>query len=418
MTAQLVVPHPILGAVGSVESLLAEVADGQPVFLSTAEKQDVLRRLAAVEAQAAELRLRVLAAADEVGEESGARDAAAWVSVETRTDSDVARADLRLAKALESRPLVAAGMRAGRVSVAQARAIVAGVEALPAELGSELASEAEATLVGYAASYRPRELRRLARRILDVVAPEIAEAEEAKRLEAEERRAKERESLRYRDNPDGTSDVWWRCPTAVRKRLWGYLEAMTAPRREAATGAGGGGDGEQVPRTKEYAAAFAALLENLDPDGLPRHGGGATTILVTMTLDQLRAELATAGVVVGDGDLAISAAEARRMACQAGIIPMVLGGKGEILDLGRQARLHKPYQRIAIRARDRCCRAEGCDIPAAWCEIHHRKPWSDGGTTTVDDGVCLCPHHHHRLHDTAYRHAWLPNGDVRFHRRG
>lgn len=424
MTVQLVAQHPILAALDSVETAFAEAADLQPVYLTTAEKQDALRRLAQAEAQAAELRLRVLAASGEVGEESGARDAAAWVSVETRTDSDVARADLRLAKALESRPLVAAGMRAGTVSVAQARAIVAGVAALPASLGEELAAEAEATLVVYAASYRPRELRRLARRILDVVAPEIAEAEEARRLEAEERAAREKESLRYRDNPDGTSDVWWRCPTAVRRRLWTYLQAITSPRQQRTSGgnpaptdpAGRSGE-DRVPRRKAYAAALAALLELLDPDGLPEHGGDATTILVTMTLEQLRAELATAGMLTPDGIDTISAEEARRMACQAGIIPVVLGTRGEVLDLGRRSRLFRPPQRRVIRLRDQHCRAEGCDIPAAWCEVHHRQPWAEGGATDLANGACLCSRHHHLVHDNAYGHEWMANGDVRFHRR-
>lgn len=409
MTVQLVAQHPILSAVGSVETALTEAADVQPVFMATGEKQDALRRLAAVEAQAAELRLRILAASDEVGEESGARDAAAWVSVETRTDADVARADLRLARALESRPLVAAGMREGRVSVAQARVIVAGVEALPAELGPELASEAEATLVGYAASYRPRELRRLARRILDVVAPEIAEEEEGKRLEGEERRAREKASLQFRDLGDGRTRMWGTIPTAVAERFKHYLHAWTSPRK---------GRRERGRQARAYAEALAALLEAIDPDQMPDQGGEPTTVVVTLTLEQLRAELATAGVVVGDGELEVSATEARRLACRAGIVPMVLGGRGEVLDVGRRSRLHPRVQRTAIRARDRQCRAEGCDVPAAWCEIHHRRPWSEGGATSVEDGACLCPHHHHVLHDRCYEHEWLSNGDVRFWRRG
>ncbi|HWI44484.1 MAG TPA: HNH endonuclease signature motif containing protein, partial [Nocardioides sp.] len=92
-------------------------------------------------------------------------------------------------------------------------------------------------------------------------------------------------------------------------------------------------------------------------------------------------------------------------------------GQGEILDLGRARRLHTPAQRRAIRLRDQRCRSEGCTIPATWCEVHHLKPWSQGGRTNLGDGVCLCSHHHHRTHDPAYTHHRLPNGDLRFHRR-
>ncbi|HJQ05029.1 MAG TPA: DUF222 domain-containing protein, partial [Nocardioides sp.] len=113
----------------------------------------------------------------------------------------------------------------------------------------------------------------------------------------------------------------------------------------------------------------------------------------------------------------ISASEARRLACTAKIIPAVLGGKSEPLDLGRARRLHSPAQRKAMRLRDKKCRAEGCTIPVPWTEAHHLKPWSAGGTTNVEDGILLCGHHHRRAHDTRYDMTKLPSGDYRFHRR-
>jgi len=67
--------------------------------------------------------------------------------------------------------------------------------------------------------------------------------------------------------------------------------------------------------------------------------------------------------------------------------------------------------------RDLQCRADGCSIPAAWCEAHHLRPWSQGGRTDLEDGVLLCPWHHHRGHDPRYRANRLPNGDYRFTRR-
>lgn len=412
-TAQLAPPHPILGSVAGLRALVAEIAEAQPTYLTTAEKQAALVELARLEAQVAEVRLRVLAAADEVGEESGARDAAAWVAAATRADPEAVRRDVQLAKALERRPLVAAGMRAGAVSAAQARAITAGVDALPTTIGANVLRDAEATLVGHAADFRPRELGRLARRILDVVAPEVAEEELARRLEDEEREARERESLRYRDNPDGTSDIWWRCPTTIRKRLWAYLQAMTSPRKEGRRAP----KDARPPRRRAYAAALATLLEQVDSSGLPAHGGDATTLLVTMTLGQLQAELARAGILTPDGVDDISAEQARRLACSAGIVPVVLGSRGEVLDLGRRSRLFSAAQRRAIRLRDQRCRAEGCDAPAAWCEVHHRQPWAQGGRTDLADGVSFCSHHHHRVHDHRYEATWLPSGDVRFHRR-
>lgn len=64
------------------------------------------------------------------------------------------------------------------------------------------------------------------------------------------------------------------------------------------------------------------------------------------------------------------------------------------------------------------CRAEGCSIPAAWCEAHHPgRPWSQGGRTDLREGVLLCPWHHHRAHDSSFDAHRLAKGDVRFSRR-
>src|SRR5690606_4376996 len=127
------------------------------------------------------------------------------------------------------------------------------------------------------------------------------------------------------------------------------------------------------------------------------HGGLATSVIVTMTIEALRTNLATAGHL-GHDDLTISAEEARRLACSAGVIPVVLDGVGQVLDLGRTQRLFTRAQRHALRIRDRQCRAEDCDIPAAWTEAHHLTPWSAGGTTNLDNALSLCSHHHHRIH--------------------
>jgi hypothetical protein len=109
---------------------------------------------------------------------------------------------------------------------------------------------------------------------------------------------------------------------------------------------------------------------------------------------------------------------ARRLACTAGILPVVLGATSEILDLGRTRRLFSPAQRKALAIRDRACRAEGCDIPAAWCEAHHAtNPWTHQGNTDLQDGLLLCTYHPHRAHDTHYDTPRLPNGDNRYTRR-
>jgi hypothetical protein len=147
---------------------------------------------------------------------------------------------------------------------------------------------------------------------------------------------------------------------------------------------------------------------------VPLHGGDATTVIVTIDRATLTSRLAWVGLV---GEEPISAAQARRLACTARLIPAVLRGRSEVLDLGRARRLFGPARRKAMAVRDRRCRTEGCPVPAACCEAHHVTPWSRGGRTDLADGVLLCPWHHHRAHDDRYLHERLPNGDYRFHRR-
>ena len=292
---------------------------------------------------------------------------------------------------------MAAALGAGDLNVAQAQVITRALDELPADkLPAEVLQDAEAHLVAQAAEFGPRELRVLGRRILDIVAPEIGEQHEAEQLAAEERRAERRTSLVSKRLGDGTTRIAINVPDSVATRLHTYLEAFTSPRHQ------GAGEGDRIPADRKRGQAFCSLAGGHRPEaaagprrrrhhghrhGLPRRAaqgarhGRARTVRTSCT-----------------------AGEVRRLACTAQIIPAVLGGKSEVLDLGRSSRLFKPAQRKAMIIRDRECRAEGCTIPAAWCEAHHwGRPWAEGGRTDLKDGVLLCSWHHHRAHDTHLR---------------
>uniref|UniRef100_UPI003783B634 HNH endonuclease signature motif containing protein n=1 Tax=Nocardioides sp. TaxID=35761 RepID=UPI003783B634 len=137
-------------------------------------------------------------------------------------------------------------------------------------------------------------------------------------------------------------------------------------------------------------------------------------VVVLIELDVLLGRLEKAGVL--DTGEKISPALARRLACEAGIIPVVLGGDSQPLDVGRRRRLYSKAQRVAMFVRDRGCRAEGCDRTTG-LHAHHKTRWADGGNTDLAAGVSLCPWHHARAHDTHYQTTYQPNGDVTFHRR-
>jgi hypothetical protein len=141
--------------------------------------------------------------------------------------------------------------------------------------------------------------------------------------------------------------------------------------------------------------ALSELLEHLPVDKFPQHGASSPTVVVNMTLEQLHGESGEATVDTGT---VISASQARRLACNAGLIPAVLDGRSKILDLGLARRLYDRYQRIALALRDGGCVFPGCDRTARWCEAHHIVAWSEGGPTDIANGCLLCCFHHHLIH--------------------
>ncbi len=136
--------------------------------------------------------------------------------------------------------------------------------------------------------------------------------------------------------------------------------------------------------------------------------------MVTLTHDALVGGLGSARLDTGQ---TISAAQARRLACDAGLIPAVLGRDGTVLDLGRRTRLFTAKQRLALGLTHRGCTATGCDYPPGLCHAHHDQPWSRGGPTDLANGRLLCPKHHRLAHDPAYDITHHPGGRVAFTRR-
>ncbi|HJQ06964.1 MAG TPA: DUF222 domain-containing protein, partial [Nocardioides sp.] len=158
MTAEQVPCHPVLACVRTLERELHAVAEMPADYLRTRDKEETLLTLARVKAEAAELELRLLAAASDVAEEHAARDAGTWLAYATRVTGQAARADLHLATDLEAHPLTAAAMRAGSVNQAQARVIVRAVDKLSDEVDDLTRARAEKHLIELAGTHDPRDL--------------------------------------------------------------------------------------------------------------------------------------------------------------------------------------------------------------------------------------------------------------------
>ncbi|MET3719584.1 DUF222 domain-containing protein [Arthrobacter sp. UYEF21] len=165
---------------------------------------------------------------------------------------------------------------------------------------------------------------------------------------------------------------------------------------------------------KQLDGIITAFKAALSTNKLPTAGANRPQILATINYQDLlphlpapRTSTSTAtgperDTGTGTGNYIftgpVAAATIRKLACDADIIPALLGTHGEILDLGRKTRLFTPAQRLALTARDQGCTFPNCTIPAPWCEAHHITHWSQNGPTNTDNGALLCSHHHHLIH--------------------
>ena len=348
-----------------------------------------------------ELELRVARQAEclDLGAEAGAADTGSYWADQTRqTKRDARRLDLANALDHDHEP-VRDAMAAGQVSEEQAVVIVKGVDALPVEHRRR----AEAHLIRLAKEHDAVALLRLAQRVLEAVAPEIAEDHELKALQRQEALAEEACRFTIADDGHGLCHGRFTLPTPVGAMLKQAVLAINAPRHRHHSGT-----------PKGLGHAFCEYVTRYPADRLPQAGGVDAAVVVTMTLENLLGDSQTPALLdTGDP---ITADQARQLACEAGIIPMVLGGKSKILDLGRKKRLYDRHQRIAIRHRDQHCTSHGCEWPAAMCHVHHNTPWSRGGNTNLADGRLLCPRHHTYAHNPKYQMKTIPNGRVIFSR--
>lgn len=159
-------------------------------------------------------------------------------------------------------------------------------------------------------------------------------------------------------------------------------------------------DAQAVPddRTggQRRADALVEACERLLRAGaLPSSGGERPQLVVTLDHEQLSAAVGAGSLPDG---VELSPAAVRRLACDAGVVPAVLGSASQPLDVGRSSRTATPAQRRALALRDGGCAFPGCDRPPAWCDAHHIQHWEHLGQTDLANLVLLCGYHHRVLH--------------------
>jgi hypothetical protein len=210
----------------------------------------------------------------------------------------------------------------------------------------------------------------IARRVVDQLDPDGP----APRDEPEDPCAAAGE-LHIRDCRDGGISLQGWLDALHGTAFRGLIDQLAKPRPLA----------EDIPDPRTAAQRNAdALVEICDlargNDQTSTAGGEPAHVTVTVDYDTLIKQLPGATLDYGQR---LSAAQTRLAACDCKIIPVVMGGDSEPLDVGRAMRTVPLGIRRALVARDRGCTFPGCDRGPALCHAHHVRQWNQHGHTDV-----------------------------------
>ena len=319
-----------------------------------------------------------------------------WLRRECRRAPAESKARIAAAERAVLVPDTAAAHEAGQVSLAHLRVIGRVVEDLP----EPARPRAEAVLLDAARRVDPLEVDRLGRQLRAQIDPDASTDAAERRLAS--RRLTVAATFGGMVHLDGLLDQ------AAGEAVLAALAPLTAPA------------GADDPRSaaQRRADALGQLARIAFGGGqLPQQAGAPPTVLVTVSLDALREQTwdalreqtwdalrertgtgwaAGTGWAPGTGSL--DAATVRRLACDAKIIPVVLDGDGQPLDVGRSTKTWPVAIRRAAALRDRGCTFPGCGAPLYLTELHHLQFWADGGPTSLTNSTHLCSRHHTTVH--------------------
>jgi hypothetical protein len=201
---------------------------------------------------------------------------------------------------------------------------------------------------------------------------------------------------------------------------WDQLELdsfLNGIDRAVTTRTGAGGEhGDGNADSHEYANGGS-------PSGFDGSGGSAgessplpdlrvPEIGVLIDLATLMEGVHEHGVCETYDGVPVPVSQVRRWCCDANIIPYVLGGDGQVTDLGRSTRTINRAQRRRLRAMHRTCVGDGCTVSFEQCQIHHVIFWRFNGRSDIDNLVPVCSNHHHLAHEGGWTLSMTPDRTI------
>ncbi len=320
------------------------------------------------------------------------RSTRGWLVEEQRRAPSEAGQLLWAARRYGRHPVLASAVEAGEVSARHTRAILDTLDKLP----PSVETDAEAILVDAARTLDPGQLGRLTHELL------IRTGAEDTALEREQRKFASRWASAA-TTFEGMVHVEGMLDPVGGQQLLTVLRALS--QKVSA-------DDDRTGAQRTADALTEVCGRYLRCDDLPDTGGLPTQVTVTIDHATLTGQVEGWGLL--EGAIPLSAAAVRRLACEAELIPVVLGGDSEILDIGRASKSWTRAQRRAARLRDGGCTFPGCQAGLKRCELHHIDYWSRGGATSLHNSAHLCAFHHWLLHHTDWQLARHTDGTLVF----
>ena len=341
-----------------------------------------------------------------------AAETTAWLAAEHRMGVGRVRADLREAKALDAEDgelrRLGSELATGAITPEHAAIGVKALAQVPKQVRAERRADIDARLTKDALAFAPPTTRVLAQHLLAAVDPGRGE-----RFDAE---ADQRRELYMATDSTGMLIIRGQLGPAGGATVKGMLDHLSAPHRPAVveTGPGQGGPGQTeigirdvrtpAQRRADGLVEMARLASGNVDVGV--RAGEPPRVVVHTTPEQIAtarrdggaAFLRAPGAASCEQTGPISPLTLARLACDAIIDRVVLDGGGRVLEMQSLGRLFTAAQRRALAARDGGCAWPGCDWPPSWTDAHHVIFWTDGGPTTVENGVLLCESHHTTVH--------------------
>jgi uncharacterized protein DUF222 len=396
---------PVREAADDLRATLTRLGSADLDTVSADELLELVGAMRAVSSQADAVTMRLLHAIDRRGVcvQRGNTSTAAWLRWAHRFHPAEAIRVVRTARALHddpAGPLVPVGddverpreqlraaFTAGEVSAEHVQVVLEVMQKLTSSAEADVRAQVESFLLEEARRHDPKALAHLGRHLRHVLDPDGGDD-----LARDDEQKVAARTLEIRSRNDGSSDVRGRLDPELTALFRSQLTPLAAPHPAK--------DGVPDLRTtgRRNADALAELLRRYAAAELsPYSHGAAATVTVTMALETLERRLGSSGATLGWSG-PVSAETARRLACDARIIPVVLGTKGEPLDVGRASYPVTAAIWRALVVRDGGCSFHGCDRPPEWTEAHHIRFWGDGGETSVDNCCLFCDHHHRVVH--------------------